>query len=86
MKLFDNKKNFKEIYKQRIAETYGRSIESSDITEKYMVLGTLIRDYVGLNWMESKEKTSERSELLFPLLHLPIQEPHQLFPYSHRPQ
>lgn len=52
------KSTFIKEYKKRMAETYGRSVEESDISEKYMVLGNLIRDYASINWMNTKKETS----------------------------
>ena len=60
--MFKNKETFKEVFKRRIEETYGRHIDTTDITEKYIVLGNLIRDYASLNWMDSKEKTVKNNE------------------------
>ena len=47
---FKNKEEFKEEFKRRIIEKYGRSIEQAHVTEKYMVLGTMVRDYASVNW------------------------------------
>ena len=57
--MYRSKTAFKNDFKRRMQETYGRSIETSDKTEKYMVLGNLIRDYASLNWMDSKEFAGE---------------------------
>ena len=35
--MYKNKKEFVSDFKKRMQETYGRSVESSDKTEKYMV-------------------------------------------------
>lgn len=59
---FKDKEEFKEEYKTRIVAKYGRSIESAHITEKYMVLGTMIRDYAAINWKESKETIARNQE------------------------
>ena len=53
---FKNKEEFKEEFKRRIIEKYGRSIEQAHVTEKYMVLGTMVRDYASVNWKASKEE------------------------------
>ena len=45
---FKNKKEFQEEFKRRIIERYGRSIEQAHITEKYMVLGEMVRDYASV--------------------------------------
>ena len=52
---FKNKKEFVEEFKRRIIERYGRSIEEAHITEKYMVLGEMVRDYASVNWMDTKQ-------------------------------
>ena len=57
-----NKEEFKEEYKRRIIEKYGRSIEQAHRTEKYMVLGEMIRDYASVNWKTSKEVIANKEE------------------------
>lgn len=57
---FSTKEEFKEEFKRRVVEKYGRSIESAHKTEKYMVLGTMVRDYASINWKESKEEVVEK--------------------------
>lgn len=52
--MFQNKFQFKRDFTQRIVETYGRSIEESHRTERYMVLGGMVRDYASIHWKESK--------------------------------
>lgn len=59
---FTNSEEFKEEFKARIVAKYGRSIEQSHITEKYMVLGTMIRDYAAVNWKASKEEIAKNQE------------------------
>ena len=59
---FKDKEEFKEEFKTRIIAKYGRSIEQSHITEKYMVLGTMIRDYAAMNWKASKEEIAKKNE------------------------
>lgn len=53
---FQNKDEFKEEYKRRIIEKYGRSIDEAHPTEKFMVLGEMIRDFASVNWKSSKEE------------------------------
>lgn len=59
---FRNSEEFKEEFKTRIIAKYGRSIEQAHITEKYMVLGTMIRDYAAMNWKASKEEIANKQE------------------------
>ncbi len=56
--MFNNKDNFKKAFETRIIEKYGRSVQESHITEKFDVLGTMVRDYASLNWKETKEKVA----------------------------
>ncbi|HAO61504.1 MAG TPA: glycogen phosphorylase [Erysipelotrichaceae bacterium] len=53
--MFQNKFQFKRDFTQRVVETYGRSVEQSHRTERYMVLGGMVRDYASIHWKESKE-------------------------------
>ena len=55
--MFSTVDNFKDTFKQRIVEYYGRSVEQSHKFEKYNVLGKMIRDYASVAWKETKEKT-----------------------------
>ena len=48
--LFTDIDTFKKAFEARIIETYGRSIEESHRFEKYIVLGTMIRDYASIAW------------------------------------
>lgn len=42
-------------YKRRIEESYGRSFADSHMTERYMILGEMIRDFASLRWKQTKE-------------------------------
>ncbi len=53
--MFNDKFDFKRDFTARIVEKFGRSLEQSHITERYVVLGDMIREYASLNWKESKE-------------------------------
>lgn len=52
--MFKTKEEFKYEFGKRIIETYGRTIEESHITEKFMVLETMVRDYASVNWAKTK--------------------------------
>ncbi len=64
---FDSKEVFIERYKQEVSETYGRDFEETYPAERYQVLGKMIRDYVGINWKETKNaiKKSETKQLYY---------------------
>ena len=59
---FQNKDEFKEEFKRRVIEKYGRSIEQAHKTEKYMVLGEMIRDFASVNWKLSKEAIAAKEQ------------------------
>lgn len=59
---FKNKNEFKEEFQRRIIERYGRSSEQAHITEKYMILGEMVRDYASIHWNASKNVVSEKQE------------------------
>lgn len=60
--MFTNKEEFKQEFELRIAEMYGRSIEQSHSTEKYMALGEMVREYASLNWKSTKEEIAQHEE------------------------
>lgn len=52
--MFKNKSEFKREYARRLVEAYGCAIEDTHPTEKYMVLGNMVRDYASINWKDAK--------------------------------
>ena len=57
--IFDNKEEFKKEFEKRLTELYGRSVEDSHITERYEVLGEMVRDYAGIGWRSCREDTCD---------------------------
>ena len=53
-KMFSNKEEFKEQFVERMIATYGRDLSYSRPSERYLVLGEMIKNYVADCWMESK--------------------------------
>jgi starch phosphorylase len=47
--MFKNKEDFKEIFLQRLESKFGRTVQDSHVTERYEILGHIIRDYAGQN-------------------------------------
>ena len=60
--IFSNTETFKKYFSRRIVETYGRSVEQSHKFEKYIVLGTMVRDYASIAWKETKEKVQRKEQ------------------------
>ena len=57
--MFKDKIEFKRDFTQRVIENYGRSVEQSHVTEQYIVLGEMVRDYASVHWKQSKESVAE---------------------------
>ncbi|MBR0294841.1 MAG: glycogen/starch/alpha-glucan phosphorylase [Bacilli bacterium] len=53
--MFNNKENFKAEYARRMLERYGVSVENSHITERYEILGEMVRDYANVDWGETHD-------------------------------
>ena len=53
--MFDNKLDFKQTFERRLEEKYGRSVSDSHITERYDILGEMVRDYAGYDWRNCRE-------------------------------
>ena len=60
--MFRNKETFKKEFEKRIVEKYGRGVKDSHITEKYDVLGTMVRDYASINWKKTKEEVAKNNQ------------------------
>ena len=53
--MFQNKLDFKQTFERRLSEKYGRTVADSHITERYDILGEMVRDYAGYNWRNCRE-------------------------------
>ena len=62
--MFENKKLFKEEYARRLLETYGVTVENSHITERYAILGEMVRDYANVDWGRTHDKTIKKQRTL----------------------
>lgn len=60
--MFKDKKSFKDQFKLRIEEKYGRPVEHTVAANRYIVLGEMVRDYASLNWMDSKETIAKNGD------------------------
>ena len=54
--MFKDKFEFKRDFTQRVIENYGRSVSESHRTERYMVLGEMVRDYASIHWKNTRKK------------------------------
>ncbi len=58
--MFEDKTAFIYQFTTRIEEKYGRPVNESDVIERYMVLGEMIRDYASRHWKQSKTLVAEK--------------------------
>ena len=56
------KEEFKSIYKDNMAMSFGRVLEKASPIEQYIVLGNFVRAYATKNWMISKEDAAKKGE------------------------
>jgi starch phosphorylase len=47
--MFKTKEEFKSVFLERLESKFGRSVQDSHITERYEIIGHMIRDYAGEN-------------------------------------
>ena len=57
--VFANKKVFKEAFQTRVEQIYGIKFEESTPHQRYFTLGTLVREYISSNWIETNEAIVE---------------------------
>ena len=60
--MFSSKEEFQKEFKKRIVELYGRDIDEAHITEKFMVLESMVRDYASINWAHTKESVQDHQQ------------------------
>ena len=60
--MFSNKKEFQNEFSKRIVELYGRAIEDAHVTEKFMVLESMVRDYASINWAATKASVARNQQ------------------------
>ena len=65
--MFANKKEFIVEFERRLSEKYGRSVKESHITERYDILGTMVRDYANYDWRTTRENIlkNDKRQLIY---------------------
>ena len=48
--MFTSKESFIKSYRERIISAYGRELEETDKSDRFLVLGYMIREYASINW------------------------------------
>ena len=59
--MINNKEEFKEEFSRRLVESYGCEVQDTHITEKYMTLGNMVRDYASVNWKDTKVASTKQN-------------------------
>ena len=60
--MFKSKAEFKDEFSKRLAEKYGKNVKDSHISERYDILGELVRDYAGNYWRQTREYVLKNKE------------------------
>lgn len=60
--MFKNQEQFKEEYRERLSEKYGKSPEEAHILELYDILGEVVRDYAGSDWRNTRQHILNNDE------------------------
>ena len=63
--MFVSKEDFKNQFRMRLIEKFGRSVETSHKFEYYETLGTMVRDYASLFWKETKDKSYPHRQVIY---------------------
>lgn len=58
--MFTDKKTFKDAFVDKLQTMCAKTIEESTDADKYMALGSMIRDYLSRNWVKSNSQYLER--------------------------
>lgn len=59
MNNFESKEKFIESFKQEVSRSYGREFEDTYAIERYIALGNMVREHIGINWKESKNAVNK---------------------------
>ncbi|MCQ2742256.1 MAG: glycogen/starch/alpha-glucan phosphorylase [Bacilli bacterium] len=56
--MFTEKQKFKQEFIKRLSEKYGVTVETSHISERFDILGEMVRDYGGNEWRNCRQATT----------------------------
>ena len=60
--MFESKASFKKAFTERMLERYGVSIADSHISERYAILGEMVRDYANVDWGHTRNKSIKHDQ------------------------
>ncbi|MGG0050098.1 glycogen phosphorylase GlgP [Bacillus atrophaeus] len=59
--MFSSKERFAALFLQRLEMTCGKSFKDSTKLDQYKTLGTMVREYISSNWIQTNEKSRSNS-------------------------
>ena len=54
--MFSNKEIFKEAFLKRLEMKHGKSFEETSMQDRYQTIGTMVREHISENWIETNVK------------------------------
>ena len=60
--MFKNKENFKKEFSNRLLERFGVSVKESHVSERYEILGEMVRDYANVDWSKTHRETVNKNQ------------------------
>jgi len=57
-----DKESFKEAYLHKVQSMYGKTVHEVSLNDQYGALGSLIRDYINVNWAKTNRQYSDKGE------------------------
>lgn len=60
--MFTNKNDFKKEYTRRMLERYGVTIDDSHISERYTILGEMVRDFANVDWGKTRQESIKEDQ------------------------
>lgn len=60
--MFESKASFKKQFTERMRERFGVSVGESHISERYEILGEMVRDYANVDWGTTREQTIKEDQ------------------------
>ena len=60
--MFKNKENFKKEFSSRLLERFGVSVKESHVSERYEILGEMVRDFANVDWSKTHRETVNKNQ------------------------
>ncbi|MCQ2799978.1 MAG: glycogen/starch/alpha-glucan phosphorylase [Bacilli bacterium] len=60
--MFENKESFKKEFERRLTDRFGTAVDNAHETEKFEVLGEMVRDYAGKDWRYCRDSVFQENK------------------------